>query len=84
MVTSVRAYQWPYTLYVFTGAAEKDGEEKLYKSTKRKKNDIFSVTIHVVRFEKWHLFVYIDKHLLKLLQFIIKNSFIVAAFWTFF
>lgn len=51
IVTSVRAYQWPYTLYVFRGAAGRNSAETLYETTNRE-NNIFRAAIHVVRFEK--------------------------------
>lgn len=51
IVTSVRAYQWPYTLCDFREAAGRNSVETLYKTTNRK-NNIFSAAIHVVRFEK--------------------------------
>ncbi len=65
IVTSVRAYQWPYTLYVFRGAAGRNSAETLYEST-NSRNNIFSAAIHVVRFGKcMHgtFFVFTDKHL---------------------
>lgn len=51
IVTSVRAYQWPYTLYVFRGAAGGNGTETLYETTNGE-NNIVGAAIHVVRFEK--------------------------------
>ena len=38
IVTSVRAYQWPYTLYVFREAAERNSAERLYEATNRQNN----------------------------------------------
>lgn len=51
IVTSVRAYQWPYTLYVFREAAGRNGAKTLNETT-NKGNNIFSGAIYVVRFEK--------------------------------
>lgn len=51
IVTSVRAYQWPYTLYVFREAAGRNSAKTLNETTNRG-NNIFSGAIHAVRFEK--------------------------------
>lgn len=51
IVTSVRAYQWPYTLYVLWGALGRNSAETLCKTTNRE-NNIFNTAIHAVRFEK--------------------------------
>lgn len=79
IVTSVRAYQWPYTLYVFRGAAGRNSAETLYETTNRE-NNIFSAAIHVVRFKKmyaWHFFVLLINTCKDYTYSIIKTVFIL-------
>lgn len=73
IVTSVRAYQWPYTLYVFSGAAGGNSAKTLNETTNRGNNIFFSPSVKEfmrrdLKMHARHFFVSTDKHILKSTQ----------------